>query len=442
QLNIVCNGHVAGRVAASPDFATFSNLEMQHFPKIFCIFLQKVLAKNNYADADFLKDLVKGLESRWSIKSELADNEYYTNTHRELYTNSVESELNAIAQYKDMKFEDSKLQEKAISYINLLNDQLDALNYVTVDIDKYESMWSKAYNKRTQMIADFIDSYELEFSDEFKDIVTDMKTNAVLASEDEEILDKVQEMINGMTFTKESADYNWCTYVSVIENISPADFDNFSITVNLLDSDGTIVDTHYDSVDAFKSGQKAKFEFSTDKKFKSTEIVCDYVTDKSMHTGIQSNPVNESVKEESKDQEIENAEPLTDEDFVVILNNEGETKDILEVLNTEYGEGGYYYFYYDVSVDKAGDTICLTKRSIDIGSSKDEVLLAYGEAECKKFDTKTNELYLEFLDNDPAKSGIMQVQCVSYVTYEYEDKGTLEIYFDSNDNVSWIVMYN
>ena len=52
------------------------------------------------------------------------------------------------------------------------------------------------------------------------------------------------------------------------------------------------------------------------------------------------------------------------------------------------------------------------------------------------------ELYLEFVDNDPAKSGIMQVQCVSYVTYEYEDKGTLEFYFDSNDNVSWIVIYN
>ena len=32
-------------------FATFSNLEMQHSPKIFCIFLQKVLAKNIYSIA-------------------------------------------------------------------------------------------------------------------------------------------------------------------------------------------------------------------------------------------------------------------------------------------------------------------------------------------------------------------------------------------------------
>lgn len=32
--------------ASSECLATFSNLEMQHSPKIFCIFLQKVLAKN------------------------------------------------------------------------------------------------------------------------------------------------------------------------------------------------------------------------------------------------------------------------------------------------------------------------------------------------------------------------------------------------------------
>ena len=44
---MVCNGYVAGRIAASRGLATFSNLEMQHSPKIFCIFLQKVLAKNS-----------------------------------------------------------------------------------------------------------------------------------------------------------------------------------------------------------------------------------------------------------------------------------------------------------------------------------------------------------------------------------------------------------
>ena len=37
---------MAGRTAAGQGFATFSNLEMQHSPKIFCNFCQKILAKN------------------------------------------------------------------------------------------------------------------------------------------------------------------------------------------------------------------------------------------------------------------------------------------------------------------------------------------------------------------------------------------------------------
>lgn len=52
---MVCNGYVAGRIAASLGLATFSNLEMQHSPKIFCIFLQKVLAKNTLLCSDEVK---------------------------------------------------------------------------------------------------------------------------------------------------------------------------------------------------------------------------------------------------------------------------------------------------------------------------------------------------------------------------------------------------
>ena len=37
---------MAGRTAAGQGFATFFNLEMQHSPKIFCNFCQKILAKN------------------------------------------------------------------------------------------------------------------------------------------------------------------------------------------------------------------------------------------------------------------------------------------------------------------------------------------------------------------------------------------------------------
>lgn len=62
---MVCNGYVTGRIAASRGLATFSNLEMQHSPKIFCIFLQKVLAKNKLDKLEKLmqkRDELRGKE--------------------------------------------------------------------------------------------------------------------------------------------------------------------------------------------------------------------------------------------------------------------------------------------------------------------------------------------------------------------------------------------
>ncbi|MGN9060704.1 tyrosine-type recombinase/integrase, partial [Mediterraneibacter faecis] len=68
----------AGRIAASRGLATFSNLEMQHSPKIFCIFLQKVLAKNRLgelralttADFDFDTNMLSITKSYQRIKGE------------------------------------------------------------------------------------------------------------------------------------------------------------------------------------------------------------------------------------------------------------------------------------------------------------------------------------------------------------------------------------
>ena len=64
---MVCNGCLAGGIIASQCLATFSNLEMQHSPKIFCNIRQKVLAKNRLRVSEARKlrlnmiDLEKGI---------------------------------------------------------------------------------------------------------------------------------------------------------------------------------------------------------------------------------------------------------------------------------------------------------------------------------------------------------------------------------------------
>ena len=93
-----------------------------------------------YADEDFITTLAKGLEARWAL-SDSGDYEYVEGTqeHRDFYSSLLKAELNVISNknFENATFKDSKLKEKAISYLNCLHDQEDALTYVTVDYDKY-----------------------------------------------------------------------------------------------------------------------------------------------------------------------------------------------------------------------------------------------------------------------------------------------------------------
>ena len=94
-----------------------------------------------YADQNFIKSLSTGLESRWQLRDKF-DAEHAKNNTADVidvdeYTTLINTELNAINQYKNAEFQDSKLQEKALSYINALNDSLQALNYINSDPEKY-----------------------------------------------------------------------------------------------------------------------------------------------------------------------------------------------------------------------------------------------------------------------------------------------------------------
>ena len=57
--------------------------------------------------------------------------------------------------------------------------------------------------------------------------------------------------------------YGYRRYVAVLENTSEYDIEFLSLNMNLLDADGVIVDTAYDSVEHVSKGQKVRIEFST-----------------------------------------------------------------------------------------------------------------------------------------------------------------------------------
>ena len=62
----------------------------------------------------------------------------------------------------------------------------------------------------------------------------------------------------------------------MVENTTGLGFSSLSLTINLLDAEGVIVETTYANVDNFASGAKARLEFMTDKEFASTDISVQY----------------------------------------------------------------------------------------------------------------------------------------------------------------------
>jgi len=239
----------------------------------------------HYADEDFVKDMAKGLEARWTLNEQDESKEGYdaidlqSSEYKDMMISYINAELDCIGKYKDEKFEDSKLQEEAISYINLLNDHIEICDYIPVDYyGKYLEEFQPIYDGRSKIIQDMADNYGLTVSDKFQSNLDEFKTNSKLVQEKDAQEQAIDSMLSNITFEEVPDEYagDWKTYQGVVENTTGSDFSTFAVNINLLNADGVIVETAYDQVSNFTNGAKAQFEFSTDKEFTSTEVTVQY----------------------------------------------------------------------------------------------------------------------------------------------------------------------
>lgn len=239
----------------------------------------------HYADEDFVKDMAKGLEARWTLNEQDESKEGYdaidlqSSEYKDMMISYINAELDCIGKYKDEKFEDSKLQEEAISYINLLNDHIEICDYIPVDYyGKYLEEFQPIYDGRSKIIQDMADNCGLTVSDKFQSYLDEFKTNSKLVQEKDAQEQAIDSMLSNITFEEVPDEYagDWKTYQGVVENTTGSDFSTFAVNINLLNADGVIVETAYDQVSNFTNGAKAQFEFSTDKEFTSTEVTVQY----------------------------------------------------------------------------------------------------------------------------------------------------------------------
>lgn len=237
-------------------------------------------AEEKYSDELFVKDMAKGLQERWKLSSEdeskesFADITVDSEEYKNMMLKYIDAELSIIEKYGDEKFEDSKLKELAIKYINLLNEHKEICQYMTVDYEKYAEEFTPIYNERSKIISQMVNDYKMTVSEEYQSTLDEFMTNSTLVKEEEGQREAVGIMLGAVTFeVTEDDGSGWKTYQGIVENTTGTDFDNMSFDINLLDENGVIVETTYDQVSAFKNGAKAQLEFMTDKEFTSTEIL-------------------------------------------------------------------------------------------------------------------------------------------------------------------------
>ena len=230
-----------------------------------------------YADEDFMSDLAKGLEKRWSI-SNTVDSKTYLDADEfiEDRTGLINAELECVGSYKAFKFEDSKLQEYAIKYINCLNDSLATLDYYKSDINKYSTDWDKIYNERSKLIKTFYNDFGLTVKEEYASTLKDFLNNASTVERKEALEKELEKMVENLTYECIEDGGGWRHYRGLLENTTEYGFNSISLNINLLDENDVIVESTYGHVNNMEKGQKAYIEFGSDKEFTYVKTQIDW----------------------------------------------------------------------------------------------------------------------------------------------------------------------
>ncbi|MFR6257418.1 MAG: FxLYD domain-containing protein [Anaerovoracaceae bacterium] len=218
-------------------------------------------------DDKFLKDLAIGLQDRWDLNND--------DTDEELTNELVDAELIKISKYKDAEFEDKKLQELAINYISMLEQQNEALTYITSDILKFDKLWSEAYNERSKIIVEINDKYDLPIDSKHEKDLSVLIDNEKGVKSAEKLEKQLNEMLNAGDFSKVE-NYGSYDCTLTVENTIDRDFSYFEVNINFLDADSVIIESTVDSVENWNSGTKNKFNFYVDSDFDKYEVSVGY----------------------------------------------------------------------------------------------------------------------------------------------------------------------
>lgn len=212
----------------------------------------------DYADDEVMAAVADGLEKRWDIADQHETNG--TSRTSESLSEVTQAELNVISDFRDRQFEDSKLQEAIISYINKLEEMNQLTVEYPVDSDEFYEGWTRAYDERLVMLKNFVDTYGLEVDDSHADQLSDMMLEANVAVKHSETEEAINSLVSSLVFEQVDEGYGYYSYTATAENTSEYSFVDVGLILSLYNADGVMVQEAYAGVNSWPLGEAVVFE--------------------------------------------------------------------------------------------------------------------------------------------------------------------------------------
>lgn len=207
----------------------------------------------SYIDDQAMSIIAKGFEKRSDY---LEKNGGDT---RETLQAAVQTEIDNDAELKGALFEDTKMQEAVISYLNSLDDQMNVLNTNQYGSVSFNEEWAKAYDRRTAILKNMVDTYGLAVGDKYKSDFAELIANGTAVEKKNKADEAINGLIAGATWEKVDDGFGHFTYTAIVENTTEYDFESVSLIVSLYDADDVKTEA-YANTQIWKKGDKVKFE--------------------------------------------------------------------------------------------------------------------------------------------------------------------------------------
>lgn len=188
-------------------------------------------------DRRFIRDFSASLVARWAD----SDASGVIGEDPEYFEKWSQMEIDALTPYVDQQFNDPHLQELLNEYLGYLNSAVESTMYYSTQYSMFSEKWQDAYNGRATVIKELVDDYELTVPEQYQSYLDDFIDAANVAAAEQAVHDASQAIADAMEIETVVSEFGYESYKGTLVNTSEYTYDYFSVNIQAIDSDGTIV---------------------------------------------------------------------------------------------------------------------------------------------------------------------------------------------------------